>query len=128
MRGSYITVSQECEGDSSVWIVNAAFIWVAIPVINYFLYPFLREYSPNMRKRIGIGHILAFLSPLVFLVLSSVGFSTLTQQGHGGAATNSCIFNSSSLEVSTTLPISSVYILIPHLLISLAEIFIIVSS
>ncbi len=127
MNGSYVISNQllsSCNiSDSYVWVVNIACIAIAIPIINYVLYPFLREYTPNMRKRIGIGHILTFLSPLVFLVLSSVGFSILSDKE---AASNLCMF--SSLMASGRLPISSIYILIPHILISLAEVFIIVSS
>lgn len=125
MNGPYIFVACGVS-DSSVWVVNISVITLAIPIINYCLYPFLREYTPNMRKKIGIGHILTFLSPLVFLILSSVGFTNLVNVGFGEAATNSCMFNPLPSDIKN--PISSVYILIPHILISLAEIFVIVSS
>ncbi len=103
---------------TSVWVVNIVFIVLAIPVINYCLYPFLREYTPNMQKRIGIGHFLVFLSPFFLLILSSVGFAHVGSQSE--VATHSCM--------PIHLGISSYYILIPHVLASLAEIFIVISS
>ncbi len=110
---------------TSVWVVNILFIVLAIPIINYCLYPFLREYTPNMQKRIGIGHFLVFLSPFFLLLLSSVGFSRVGSQSE--VATHSCMFVNTSL-LPIHLDISSYYILIPHVLASLAEIFIVISS
>ena len=127
MAGPYIdTLIQSCTS-TGIWVVNILFIVLAIPVINYCLYPFLREYTPNMQKRIGIGHFLLFLSPFVLLLLSSVGFARLYNEGQSEAATHSCMFvNTSSLPIH--LDISSYYILMPHILASLAEIFIVVAS
>ena len=40
-------------------LVNVVTIMIIIPLLNHIVYPLLDNYTPNMRKRIGIGTFLA---------------------------------------------------------------------
>jgi len=120
-------VSPNCKfQESSVWIGNIVLIVLAIPFINFVLYPFLREYAPNMLKRIGIGHFLAICSPLSLLIASSIGYHTLKH--FRSDALESCMFMEDSWDLHGELPVSHFFVLLPQALISIAEILIIVSS
>ena len=134
MNGSFIlpNTDNKCSfTDGSVWIFNIAVILIAIPILNQCVFPFLREYTPNMQKRIGFGYILTILAPFLLLVLSSVGFGILSSRGQGQNATMSCMFSDSSTtptQGQVRLPVNSVFILLPHMTVSIAEVFVIVAS
>ena len=128
MNGSFAHPTQNhcAYSESSVWILNIGVIIIFIPFLNFCLYPLVRDYMPNMQKRIGIGHILALSSPTVLLTLSAIGVGMLRL---GPGVTQSCMFESSEHHHHRhILPINSHYVILPHITISLAEVLVIVSS
>lgn len=133
MNGSFIVPNTDktCSfSDSSVWVFNIATILIAIPILNQCVFPFLREYTPNMRKRIGVGYVMTILSPFILLIISIVGYAQLSSRGESGNATMSCMFvqNSTNSSSNVKLPINSLFTLLPHLTVSLAEMFAIVAG
>ena len=136
MNGSFVLPTHDKNNvcsltDDSVWLFNIGLILITIPILNQCVFPFLREYTPNMQKRIGLGYILTILAPFLLLILSSVGYGILNSRGQGHKATMSCMFN----ENATTppgghvlLPVPSELVLLPHATVSIAEVFVIVAS
>ena len=111
---------------SSVWLLNVVSILVIVPLLDKIVFPCLREYTPNMLKRIGIGYFISILSPLVLLVLEGVGHH---QSGLTGIATvQQCMFKETQVPAADPLELSSAWVVLPHLFITLAEIFTYVSS
>ena len=110
---------------SSVWLLNVISILVIIPLLDKIVFPCLRQYTPNMLKRIGIGYFLSILSPLILLVLEGVGHH---QSELSGNATQQCMFNETQVPAADPLELSSAWVVLPHLFITLTEIFIYTSS
>ena len=114
--------------DSFVWIINVSLILVVIPLLNNVIFPFLREYTPNMLKRMGIGYILAILCPFALFLITSVGQGILYSRGQLNNATKTCLFTERDIDNPSPefilLPVTSYTVIIPHLLISLSEVFI----
>ena len=108
--------------DSWSWLFNVGPIIIFIPILNFVIFPLLREYTPNMQKRIGIGYILAILSPLSLLIISSMGYVMLTAAGED--ASRACFLNKPQFHI----PINHWTVLLPHLVISLSEVFVMVPS
>ena len=107
--------------DKFTLVSNVSLILLLVPLLNSLLYPFLREYVPNMVKRFGVGTVMAFLSLLSLLVISAVGSS-----GRDHQPQQQCMFSANFSNSSIAYDYSSVseyYIIIPHVLITLAEIF-----
>lgn len=57
-------------------LVNVLTIMILIPLLNHIVYPLLDNYTPNMRKRIGIGTFLAI--PLAVSLVLIEGFEVHT--------------------------------------------------
>ena len=110
--------------DSSLWLVNVVSILVIIPLLDKLVFPCLREYTPNMLKRIGIGYSLSILSPLILLVIEGVGHH---QPGLSMNATQQCMFQETGVPADP-LELSSAWVALPHLFITLTEVFIFISS
>ena len=111
--------------DSAVWTINVITILAAIPLMNQVIFPCLREYTPSMLKRIGIGYMLALSSPLLLLIYEAVGHN------QGGISENTadlCMFvNEAALKLDG-LKLNSWLMLLPYTAINLTEVFIFVSS
>ena len=108
---------KECPiSGTSWWAINVVIIVVLIPLLNQCLYPYLREYTPSMLKRIGIAYFMIFLTPLILLLYEGIG--------HHASGGEHCIFlhNSEKLEISSWL------LLLPIFTISVGEVFISISS
>lgn len=118
--------------DSFVWIINVCTILVVIPLLNNVIFPFLREYTPNMLKRIGIGYIFAILSPFVLLLITSVGIGILDSRGQLDNATETCLFTERDIREPSDgfvlLPVKSWLVIFPHVIITLSEVFLNTSS
>ena len=110
---------------SSVWLLNVVSILLIIPLLDKIVFPCLREYTPNMLKRIGIGYFLSILSPLILLVLEGVGHH---QSELSGNATQQCMFNETQVPAADPLELSSAWVVLPHFFITLTEIFYYTSS
>ena len=128
-----VSVLDHCTvSDSFVWIVNIAVILITIPVLNQCIFPFLRNYTPNMLKRIGIGCVLIIFSVGALFLITLVGQSVLQHNGKLLEATNSCMFTEDDMDHPGTefifLPVNSFLAMIPQVLLSLAEVFVNVSS
>ena len=108
----------------SVGLVNVAGILLTIPLLDKLVFPCLREYTPNMLKRIGIGYSFSILSPIALLVIEGVGHH---QPGLSMNATQQCMFKETDVP-SDLLELSSAWVLLPHLLITLTEVFTFISS
>lgn len=122
----------ECEltTDKVTLASNVLFILVLIPIINSAIFPFLREYMPNMLKRIGTGSILTVLAQLCILIISGAGHR---REWVNSSLKDQCMFsaNFSCQSVRDRYDYSQVseeYVILPHLLISLAEVFINITS
>lgn len=119
--------------NSFVWVFNIAGILILIPLINFGLFSFLREYTPTMLKKIGTGSFVITLSPLLLLVIVSVGNSRLAHvtdmdpppaQGARSNVTH-CMFGENE---TSHLPVPLLGLLVPYLLVATAEILVNVSS
>lgn len=126
-------VLQGCTVSYSVFsTVNIFVILAVIPLLNQCVFPFLRNYTPNMLKRIGVGCVLIVLSTITLLTLTTIGQSVLDKQGLLNNATEYCMFTETDMDDPdpgfVLLPLSSFLSLIPQLLISVAEVFVNVSS
>ena len=130
---------EKCQSsDTSAWIVNIIVIIAFIPILNHIVIPLLREFTPNMLKRMGIGYIAAVITPLMLAVVNGVGHHLLVKQHHSNSSLSSlsdaispndnssayCMFTDSGVVV----PISSWVIILPHLTITITEIFVNISS
>ena len=103
-----------------IYVLNAFLVLMAVPVINNILYPFLREYLPNMRKRIGVGSLLSVLSVLSAFILSVIGSTRdRTHQEY------QCMFFTDNVQKDYDFsPVSGYYVIISLVLITIGEIFI----
>ena len=117
-----ITIGNCKLSDSAVWTINVITISIAIPLLNQVIYPYLREYTPSMLKRIGIGYVLALISSLLLVILEGAGHH---QSGAAKNLTERCMFTAS--RDGEHLEMSSWLILLPYTAINLAEVFIFVS-
>lgn len=116
MTGDFLrfSITSECTLQSAQWGTNILTIIIVIPILNQVVYPCLREYTPNMLKRIGIGYFLALISPLIMALI----------EGFGHHVNKQCMFVNHDVSMET----SAWLILIPQTTINLAEVFIAVSS
>ena len=65
---------KHCTFDSNfTWILNVVVILVAIPLLNLCVVPYLREYRPNMLKKIAIGYLFVVLTSVCMLVIILAG-------------------------------------------------------
>ena len=110
---------------SSVWLLNVVSILLIIPLLDKIVFPCLREYTPNMLKRIGIGYFISIISPLTLLVLEGVGHH---QSGPSVNTTQQCMFKETQVPAADPLELSSAWVVLPHFFITLTEIFIYISS
>ena len=128
-----ITFLERCEFEANpTWFLNVVVILIAIPILNQFLVPFLREYRPNILQKIIIGYVLVIVASVSMLIIIGVG------EHHNGGEfyknyTSMCIFieadpnttvNHSNLML---LPVPAVTLIVPGILVSLAEVFICIS-
>ena len=117
---------KHCGSTQSVaWLLNVVSILVIIPLLDKLVFPCLREYTPNMLKRIGIGYFLSILSPLILLVLEGVGHH---QSELSVNTTQQCMFKETQVSGADPLELSSAWVVLPHFFITLTEIFIYISS
>ena len=128
MSGSYLqdTIFHCTPSDLSVWIFNVVVILMTIPLLDQFLYPFLRHYVPNMLKRIGIGYILLIVSAMLLILYEGIGHNVNQPKTVSSNATL-CIFEETS-ETKEHLEMSSWLVLLPYLFISVAEVFVMVTG
>ena len=126
MRNSFLQFNfsslQDCSvSDSAIWGINIITILFAIPLLNYLLFPCLREYTPSMLKRIGIGYFFALLAPILLLIIEGVGHLE-------NETKDVCMFLVDDQAGVGALELSSWLILLPDVSISFAEVFIFVSG
>lgn len=110
-------------------MVNILVILVVIPLMNQCVYPFLRNYTPNMLKRIGIGCILIISSVFGFLLITAIGQGILSERQQLDIATQTCMFNTNDNQTDfIALPLNSFITLLPQLLLGLSEVFVYITS
>ena len=124
-------ILQQCQFETNfTWILNVVTVLITIPILNQCLFPFLREYRPNILQKILIGYWLAILSYVSMLAIVEVGESVLHHSGHYANSTRECIFSVANFDNEPDyikLPINSWTIIVPHILMSVAEVFINIS-
>ena len=116
-----------CEfSDKFVIAFNVVLVLILIPILNFVLFPFLREYMPNMLKRIGMGMFLSLLAQISTLAISGAGARRSWANND-----RQCMFYA-DFETDPPdykySPVSEFYVLIPLVLITMAEVFIHISS
>lgn len=99
--------------------INAILILTIIPLLDLVLVPMLRNCYATILKRLGVGATLAFLSILVLFSFEAFGSHSDGDQ--------MCMFNASNRERGQ-LHISVYWILLPLVVVTLAEIFIYIPS
>ena len=112
---------------NTYWMVNSLTILIVLPILSQFVFPCLREYTPNLLKRIGFGYILSAVSPLVLMILVHAGHKD-PRLPH--ELSKDCLFaqRNMTMDESSTLFLNSWFLLIPFILISVSEVFVSVSS
>lgn len=112
--------SEVCEIQVSVTDgINALLILTIIPLLDLLLVPMFQNCYATILKRLGVGATLAFLSILVLFLFEAFG-----SHDTGNVM---CMFNASTREPGQ-LHISVYWILLPLVLVTLAEIFIFIPS
>lgn len=111
-------------------LFNVSLILLLVPIVNSVLHPFLREYMPNMLKRIGVGSIMALLSLFSIVFISAAG-----NKRHWAYSRHDeqCMFSANFSDATVQdrydySHVSEFYVIIPQVLITLAEIFIHITS
>lgn len=99
--------------------INALLILTIIPLLDLLLVPMLQNCYATILKRLGVGATLAFLSILVLFMFEAFGSHT--------SGNLMCMFNTSTREPDQ-LHISIYWIILPLVLVTLAEIFIFIPS
>ena len=105
---------------------NVTLLLILIPVLNFVLYPFLREYMPNMLKRIGMGVFLALLTQVSILAVSGEG--SAHRASHEQCMFSANFSNHDIREAYQYSTVSEFYALLPQILITIAEVLINVTS
>ncbi|CAI8051360.1 Solute carrier family 15 member 4 [Geodia barretti] len=125
-------MSNHCSFTLNEWAFNVWTILVAIPIIDQFIYPILRQFAPNMLKRFGMSYVLLICSVGVLCLLEIVGHIN-DQQGDSAA---NCMFATANAkehkcthhEDHSVMPLSAYLILVPVIMASIAEIFLKVTA
>ena len=136
--GTFFTFSKgllkQCHFDSNfTWSFNIAVILISIPVLNQCLVPFLREYRPNMRKKIAIGYTLVVLASVCMMAIVGAGeleldhMHTVDHKIKNSTREIMCLFTDMDKPGWDTIPVRSWVMIVPHFLVSLAEVFINIS-
>ena len=120
---------KQCQFEAnSTWVLNIAVVLITIPILNQCLVPFLREYRPSMLQKIMIGYLLAIFSSVSMLAVIEVGESVLRHNDNYENSTHLCIFSADLDDPDyVKLPVHSWTIMVPHILTSVAEVFINIS-
>ena len=100
-------------------VINALLILTIIPLLDLVLVPALHNCYATILKRLGVGATLAFLSISVLFLFEAVGTHASGDQ--------TCMFHASTREQGQ-LHISVYWILLPLVLVTIAEIFIYIPS
>ena len=107
---------------TSVWIFNVVIILISIPILDQCIYPYLRQYTPNMLKRFGISYVLLIVSASIFCVYETIGHHALSQGSSDSS--QSCMFDSGSEGGGDMhMHMSAWLTLLPIGLLSFGEIF-----
>lgn len=109
---------------SVTWSFNVLAVLIFIPIINYCILPFLREYAPTMLLKIAIGIGILILAVCSLLGLVAAQFTEFSKHNQN----LTCLFHTSSAQSQDELPLSIWWLLLPYSLVSLAEVLINVSS
>ena len=119
------TLPDHCS-DSTIthWIVNILTIIVVVPILDQIVYPILREYAPSLLKRITLGYVFTFITPILLLIYEHVGHHSSLPTAAVG---DQCIFAGSDQDV-TRNQLSSYFVLIPYMSLNFGEIFVNISG
>ena len=103
-------------------LLNPVLVLVLVPLFDLLVSPVLRYkmLHPNILKRLGLAAVCTLLSTLSILALEGIG------ERYFGMENAACIFNK-YLDVSeeqTSAEISSLWLVLPIVLVTVAEIFI----
>ena len=98
--------------------LNPLLVLVLVPILDLLVTPVLRYVMlhPSILKRLGLGAVCTLLSTLSLLALEGVGEEYFNMMG------NACMLSKDS--ASERGSISSYWLVLPIVLISLAEVFI----
>ena len=110
----YITLSDS---------ISAFLLLTLIPFLDLILVPFLRytTVNPSILKRLSIGATLAMFSVFILFLLEAVG-------SHGTTAGDAtCVFNADE-QPRSQLNVDVYWLLLPLILVTVAEIFIYIPS
>ena len=119
------TLPDHCS-DSTIthWIVNILTIIVVVTTLDQIVYPILREYASSLLKRITLGYVFTFITPILLLIYEHVGHHSSVLLT---AVAGQCIFIDSDPDVAP-LQLSSYVILIPYMSLNFGEIFMNISG
>lgn len=67
--------------EDSVNLVNISTVLLILPILNHVAIPLLDEYTPNMRKRMGIGIFLVIPTALSLALIEGYGYGNVSTTG-----------------------------------------------
>ena len=67
--------------ENLVHLVNISTIIITIPIVNHIVIPLLDVYTPNMRKRIGIGIFLVIPTAISLALIEGYGYGNVSTTG-----------------------------------------------
>ena len=120
-------MSNHCSFKLNEWAFNVWIILLAIPIIDQCVYPFLRQFAPNMLKRFGMSYILLVCSAGILCLFEIIGHRAQRESSDAAAAAN-CMFDTTFAEEHQCahhedLYLSAYLTLVPIFMASIAEIF-----
>ena len=105
--------------------IHAVLLLMLIPFLDLILVPFLRytTVNPSILKQLSIGATLAVLSMFVLFLIEAVGSYDTGMSGVDAA----CMFSADE-KLTARLAVDVYWLLLPLLIVTVAEIFIFVPS
>lgn len=104
--------------------VSAVLILTLIPLLDLVLIPFLRyaTVNPSILKRLSIGATLAMLSVFILFLIEAIG----SHSGGTDAGDAVCMFSAN--EQPTQLGVNVYWLILPIIIVTVAEILIYIPS
>ena len=109
-----------CYQNLAVSNIYLIVITVAVPIVQFLIFPVFRNCIPSTLKRIGLGHLLLFMSAASLLVIDIIG-RVNSHHDYSNTTTNiSCFLVADSDPNSLKLDVPFQWLAIPNVLFGLA--------